>query len=55
MTKKYYDLLEELDSFIACKIDELEDESENQIDDDDVEYTKDFIEELEYIRGIIND
>ena len=55
MTKKYYDLLEELDSFIACKIDEIQDESENQIDDDDAEYAKDFIEELEYIRGIIND
>ena len=55
MTKKYYDLLEELDSFIACKIDELEDELQNQEDDEDVEYGNDFIEELEHIRGIIND
>ncbi len=55
MTKKYFDLLEELDSFIASKIDELEDELQNQVDDEDVEFGNDFIEELEHIRGIINE
>ncbi|SFV70928.1 hypothetical protein MNB_SM-5-479 [hydrothermal vent metagenome] len=55
MTKRYFDLLEELDDFIACKIDELEDELQNQLDDEDVENGNDFIEELEHIRGIINE
>ena len=55
MTKKYFDLLEEIDSFIASKIDEIGDELQNQEDDEDVEFGNDFIEELEHIRGIINE
>jgi len=55
MTKRYFDLLEEIDSFIASKIDALEDELQNQDDDEDVEFGNDFIEELEHIRGIINE
>ena len=55
MTKRYFDLLEELDSFIANKIDELEDEIQAQPYEEDEEVAKDFIDELEAIRGIIND
>ena len=52
MTKRYFDLLEELDSKLAYIIDELEQLIEDEEDD---EVRLDFIEELEAIRGIIND
>ncbi len=54
MTKKYFDLLEELDSKIAYIVDELEQERDEQTDEEDEEAVTDFIEELEHIRGIIN-
>jgi len=55
MTKKYFDILEGLDSKLANTIDELEDEKHNQQDEEDEEALQDFIDELEAIRGIIND
>ena len=55
MTRKYFDLLEDLDSKLASIIDQLEDEKSNQDDYEDEEWCQDFIDELEHIRGIIND
>ena len=55
MTRKYFDLLEELDSKLASIIDQLEDEKQNQADDEDEDWCQDFIDELESIRGVIND
>ena len=54
MTKRYFDLLEELDSKLAYIVDELEQEKDNQTDDEDEEAVQDFIDELEAIRGIVN-
>ena len=53
MTKRYFDLLEELDSKLAYIIDELEQLNEDEEDDEEV--CQDFINELESIRGVIND
>ena len=55
MTKRYFDLLEELDSKLSDIIDQLEDEQHNQPYEEDEEVCRDFIEELEAIRGVIND
>ena len=55
MTKRYFDLLEELDSKLADIIDQLEDEQQAQHYDEDVEVCKDFIDSLEEIRGVINE
>ena len=55
MTKKYFDLLEELDSKLSYIIDELEMEKDNQEDEEDGEVARDFIDELEAIRGVINE
>jgi len=55
MTKRYFDLLEELDSKLSHIVDELEQEKDNQEDDEDEEAVQDFIDELEAIRGIINE
>lgn len=55
MTKAYFDILEKLDSSLAQIIDELEDEKQNQTDYEDEEVAQDFIDELEAIRGVIND
>ena len=55
MTKKYFDLLENLDSKLASIIDQLEDELLNQEYEEDGEVCRDFIDELEHIRGVIND
>ena len=55
MTKKYFDILEELDSKLSEIIDRLEDEQHNQPFEEDEEVCLDFIEELEAIRGVIND
>ncbi len=55
MTRKYFDLLEELDSKLSYIADELEQERTNQQDDEDEEAVTDFIEEIEHLRGIIND
>jgi len=55
MTKRYFDILEKLDSQLANTIDELEDERDNQTDDEDSEAVQDFIDELEAIRGTINE
>ena len=52
MTKRYFDLLEELDSKLAYIIDELEQLIEDEEDD---QVRLDFIDELEAIRGVIND
>ena len=52
MTKRYFDLLEELDSKLAYIIDELEQLIE---DEEDEQGKLDFIDELEAIRGVIND
>ncbi len=52
MTKKYFDLLEELDSKLSYIVDELEQLIEDEEDD---QVRLDFIDELEHIRGIIND
>ncbi len=54
MTKKYFDLLEELDSKLSYIIDELETEKDNQEDDEDEDWCQDFIDNLEEIRGEIN-
>ena len=55
MTKRYFDLLEELDSKLADIIDRLEDEQQAQVYDEDGEVCQDFIDSLEEIRGVIND
>ena len=55
MTKRYFDLLEELDSKLADIIDRLEDEQQAQQYDEDSEVCRDFIGLLEEIRGVIND
>lgn len=55
MTKKYFDLLEELDSKVADIIDRLEDELHAQKYEEDGEVCRDFIDSLEAIRGVIND
>ncbi len=55
MTKRYFDLLEELDSKLAYIVDELEQEIHNQPYEEDEEVCQDFIDELETIRGVIND
>ena len=52
MTKKYFDLLEELDSKLSYIVDELE----QLIEDEEGDQVRlDFIDELEHIRGVIND
>ena len=55
MTKKYFDILEVLDSKLADIIDQLEDELQVQEYDEDKEVCRDFIDSVEEIRGVIND
>ena len=55
MTKRYFDILESLDSKLAETIDQLEDELNIQEYDEDGEVCQDFIDSLEAIRGVIND
>ena len=55
MTKKYFDILESLDSKLSEIIDQLEDELNTQEYEEDSEVCQDFIDSLEAIRGVIND
>ncbi len=46
--------MESLDDKLSQIIDQLEDETENQIDWEDEEAVREFIDRLEEIRGVIN-
>ncbi len=58
MTLPYTVITETLDSVVAAEIDRLEssrDSAEPHITDDEYEQLNDFIEQLEQIRGVINE